>query len=138
MNNKGFAVSTVLYTLLIAFLMFLGAALAQFSSSSSLIGKANDDLINGTSLNATLVKGDNTRLIKVNSRYGTFYWPADFNPGINSSTQMNIGDNAGENDKIMVSVSSAFDPEAHIYELTFTDKSTNDSSSAYSDWSINK
>ena len=35
--------------------MFLGAALAQFSSSSSLIGKANDDLINGTKLNATLL-----------------------------------------------------------------------------------
>ena len=100
MNNKGFAVSTVLYTLLIAFLMFLGAALAQFSSSSSLIGKANDDLINGTKLNATLVKGDNSRLIKVNSRYGTFYWPTDFNAEIASDREII---NPGENGKIKVS-----------------------------------
>lgn len=87
LNNKGFAVTTVLYTLLIAFLMFLGAALAQFSSSSSLIGKANDDLINGTKLDAKLVKvkgGDannwNTLdiIVKINSRYGTMYWPKDF------------------------------------------------------------
>ena len=92
LNNKGFAVTTVLYTLLIAFLMFLGAALAQFSSSSSLIGKANDDLINGTKLDAKLVKvevedADNWNkddwnklniIVKINSRYGTMYWPKDF------------------------------------------------------------
>lgn len=87
LNNKGFAVTTVLYTLLIAFLMFLGAALAQFSSSSSLIGKANDDLINGTKLDAKLVKveGGNASnwntldiIVKINSRYGTMYWPKDF------------------------------------------------------------
>lgn len=87
LNNKGFAVTAVLYTLLIAFLMFLGAALAQFSSSSSLIGKANDDLINGTKLDAKLVKVDggnasnwNTLgiIVKINSRYGTMYWPKDF------------------------------------------------------------
>ena len=45
LNSKGFAISSILYTLLIAFLLFLGVALAQLSSSSSLIGKANDDLI---------------------------------------------------------------------------------------------
>ena len=58
LNNKGFAVSSVLYTLLIAFLLFLGAALAQFSASSSLIGKANDDLVNGTQFEAVQVKPD--------------------------------------------------------------------------------
>ena len=88
-NNKGFAVSTVLYTLLIAFLMFLGVALAQFETSSGIIGKANDDLVNGTKLEVKQVKisennlkngqwyGTNT-LVKINSRYGTLYWPRDF------------------------------------------------------------
>lgn len=131
MNNKGFAVSTVLYTLLIAFLMFLGAALAQFSSSSSLIGKANDDLINGTKLNATLVKGDNNRLIKVNSRYGTFYWPVDFNADydINSNT---IND-YGKTDKI--TVKGELDTNLNLYKLKF--KENNQESEAYADWSIN-
>ena len=50
LNNKGFAVSTILYTLLIAFLLFLGATLAMFSSSNSIISNANNDLINGTKL----------------------------------------------------------------------------------------
>ncbi len=133
MNNKGFAVSTVLYTLLIAFLMFLGAALAQFSSSSSLIGKANDDLINGTKLNATLVKGDNERLIKVGSRYGTFYWPTDFNAEIDSNKNII---NPGENGKIKVS--SKLNSDLNIFELTFTDKTTGDSSSAFADFNINE
>lgn len=91
LNNKGFAVSTVLYTLLIAFLMFLGAALAQFSSSSSLIGKANDDLVNGTKFEVTQVRPvgegvcgvnynwyDKNTIVKIKSRYGTMYWPKDF------------------------------------------------------------
>lgn len=95
LNNKGFAVTAVLYTLLIAFLMFLGAALAMFSSSSRIIGNANDDLINGSALRAYQVKSDcdndgdidsedeicwNTSniIVKINSRYGTMYWPRDF------------------------------------------------------------
>lgn len=98
LDNKGFAVSSVLYTLLIAFLLFLGAALAQFSSSSSLIGKANDDIINGNDFNVTQVRASavdktcgrdfywyqdssgNTSniIVKVKSRYGTKYWPKDF------------------------------------------------------------
>ncbi len=56
LNNKGFAVSSVLYTLLIAFLLFLGAALAQFSASSSLLNKANEDLINGVKFSAVQIK----------------------------------------------------------------------------------
>ena len=98
LNNKGFAVSSVLYTLLIAFLLFLGAALAQFSASSSLIGKANDDLVNGTSFEALQVKpngackdGNNgnswyedsdgkisNTIVRIKSKYGTMYWPKDF------------------------------------------------------------
>ena len=95
LNNKGFAVSSVLYTLLIAFLLFLGAALAQFSSSSSLIGKANDDIVNGTQFEAVQVKPNgacedgktwyqdnngntSNTIVRIKSRYGTIYWPKDF------------------------------------------------------------
>ena len=99
LNNKGFAVSTVLYTLLIAFLMFLGAALAMFSSSSSLIGKSTDDLVNGNKLRVDQVKAPDVEgrvcgrdyrwfqntdgspfntIVRINSRYGTMYWPKDF------------------------------------------------------------
>jgi len=94
LNNKGFAVSSVLYTLLIAFLLFLGAALAQFSASSSLIGKANDDLVNGTSFEALQVKpsgacdsgkwfqdksgNPSNTIVRIKSKYGTMYWPKDF------------------------------------------------------------
>lgn len=48
LNNKGFAISSVLYTLLTAFLLFLGAALAQFSSSAKILSKANNDLTDNT------------------------------------------------------------------------------------------
>lgn len=78
LNNKGFAISSILYTLLIAFLLFLGVALAQLSSSSSLIGKANDDLINGISLSVDEVKVNGKPTIRVKSRYGIRYWTKDF------------------------------------------------------------
>lgn len=47
LGNKGFAVSSVLYTLLVAFLLFLGAALAEFSTSAKLLSKANEDMTDG-------------------------------------------------------------------------------------------
>lgn len=108
LNNKGFAVSSALYTLLIAFLLFLGAALAQFTSSIGLLNKANEDLINGVDFKAQqrnpngacinddiegkydwyLQYRDNNKnknervvsntIIKIKSRYGTKYWPKDF------------------------------------------------------------
>ena len=94
LNNKGFAVSTILYTILIAFLLFLGITLSMFSSSNSIISNANNDLVNGTVFRAVQVKDnnkegvcgqdyawfemDNNILIKINSRYGVIYWPRDF------------------------------------------------------------
>ncbi len=119
LNNKGFAVSSVLYTLLIAFLLFLGAALAQFSASSSLIGKANDDLVNGTSFEAMQVKpsgacdsgnlwyqesGPKTSntIIRIKSKYGTMYWPKDFTNEDNSQTKIignEVGNIVNTNDK---------------------------------------
>ena len=95
LNNKGFAVSAVLYTLLIAFLMFLGVTLAQFSSSITLINNANKDLVDGqVKLSAQKItateetKNDEGEVIKtevrpdikvqIKSKYGTMYWPKDF------------------------------------------------------------
>ncbi len=124
LNNKGFAVSSVLYTLLIAFLLFLGAALAQFSASSSLIGKANDDLVNGTQFEAVQVKPDgacintdtegkddwylqykddnkndrvvSNTIIKIKSRYGTKYWPKDFETSAHIQAELSNGGNINE------------------------------------------
>lgn len=112
LNNKGFAVSAVLYTTLIAFLLFLAVVLSMFSSSSDLVRNANTDLINGNKFEAKQVRltstwylinnggspiekktcqattGTNNGtdyyyyespiIVKINSRYGTYYWPKDF------------------------------------------------------------
>ena len=116
LNNKGFAVSSVLYTLLIAFLLFLGAALAQFSASSSLIGKANDDLVNGTSFEAMQIKpngackdGNNgnswykdsdgnisNTIVRIKTRYGTKYWPKDFETLEHRKAELSDGGNINE------------------------------------------
>lgn len=154
LNNKGFAVSSVLYTLLIAFLLFLGAALAQFSSSTSLIGKANDDIVNGTQFEAMQVKpngactkdddgniiskwyqDDNgntsNTIVRIKTRYGTKYWPKDFGSVIfdENGIDVNEGTSSG---KISVSYdSSTKDLEENYpgYEnygkLTFKDTETN-------------
>lgn len=135
LNNKGFVVSTILYTLLIAFLLFLGVLLSTFSSSTDIISNANSDLVNSEILKAQQVYeiytpssfidyaidssgngksdmynsfGENgpvcgkdykwyqkftknetgqvrektlatsNMIVKINSRYGTLYWPRDF------------------------------------------------------------
>lgn len=113
LNNKGFAVSAVLYTTLIAFILFLAVVLSVFSSSSDLVRNANTDLINGSEFEAkqiklnsswNFIKDDGTTqakdtcqaitskntaedyyyyyespiIVKINSRYGTYYWPKDF------------------------------------------------------------
>ena len=94
MNNKGFAVSSVLYAILISFLLFLGVALAMFSSANNITLSANDDIVNGTGFSVKRVAETieeesvcdsngkwilaSDRLIKINSRYGVIYWPHDF------------------------------------------------------------
>ena len=146
LNNKGFAVSAVLYTLLIAFLLFLGVTLAQFSASTNILNNANKDIINGTEFSVKQVKEERGEItfitydvsgnevinspkdslnnpmkytcveagtsrgnswfdykklvyiyqnfywyespyiVQIKSRYGTMYWPKDFNfDGKNSS-----------------------------------------------------
>ena len=146
LNNKGFAVSSVLYTLLIAFLLFLGAALAQFSSSSSLIGKANDDIVNGTQFEAVQVKpngactkdddgnviskwyqDDNgntsNTIVKIKSRYGTIYWPKDFKYDsgalleIGSDGGVNVGTTTSINGKIKVDAKQSSIGSKEVYLL---------------------
>ena len=90
LNNKGFVVSAILYTILLALLLFLGVTLAIFSSATSTIGKATDDLVNSTKLSISQVKAlknndadkwymsKNDILVKINSKYGILYWPRDF------------------------------------------------------------
>lgn len=84
MNNKGFAVSSVLYTLLIAFLMFLGVLLAMFAASNDLVSNANIDLIDDIKLGAIqsgdgcVLKSGNDIVLKINSQYGIKSWPRDF------------------------------------------------------------
>lgn len=115
LNNKGFAVSSVLYTLLIAFLLFLGAALAQFSASSSLIGKANDDLVNGSSFEAMQIKPNgackdgnewyqdsdgktSNTIVRIKTRYGTKYWPKDFETSEHKPANLSDDGNIEEGD----------------------------------------
>lgn len=145
LNNKGFAVSSVLYTLLIAFLLFLGAALAQFSSSTSLIGKANDDIVNGTQFEAMQVKpngacengnewyqdgkGDTSNtIVRIKTRYGTKYWPKDFGGSISNESDITTINGGTLSGKISVSYNNLtinpgenYPGYANFGKLTFTD-----------------
>lgn len=96
LNNKGFAISAILYALLISFLLFLLVALNMFSASTNILNASNDDIVNGKSLYANQVipagaceqptnnswfeTGKNT-VVKVYSRYGVKYFPRDFSTG---------------------------------------------------------
>ena len=145
LNNKGFAVSSVLYTLLIAFLLFLGAALAQFSASSSLLNKANEDLINGVKFSAVQIKPNwaciNTKsegkydwylqynddnenkndrvvsntIIKIKSRYGMKYWPKDFKYNDDQANLTNLINDATAADGVYTSYDGNISVEV-IYE----------------------
>lgn len=90
LNNKGLAITTALYSLLVAFLLFLGVTLATFQSASNQLGNANTDIVDGKRLNGSQViyngsdkwlydedSNANPVLAKINSRYGTVYWPKD-------------------------------------------------------------
>lgn len=136
LNNKGLVVSSVLYTLLIAFLLLLGTTLAQFSSSAKIISNSTKDLVNNNELKGNMIyetypqevfsdfdgtysysyntygtngpvcgtinhylwyqklkkneygqviskigeaADDSDTLVRIYSRYGTTFWPRDFN-----------------------------------------------------------
>lgn len=170
LNNKGFAVSAVLYTTLIAFLLFLAVVLSMFSSSSDLVRNANTDLINGNKFEAKqvrltstwyLINDDNTTteknacqattgtntgtdyyyyyespiIVKINSRYGTYYWPKDFTTKDSSGTTLEPYKNEiyeKESDNITYKGSSSKSTDEKIsvsvsnnLELTFKDELLN-------------
>ena len=47
LNNKGFAVSAILYSLLLVFVLFAVIVTSTFMNSSNLVNSANDELVNG-------------------------------------------------------------------------------------------
>lgn len=135
LNNKGFAVSAVLYTTLIAFLLFLAVVLSMFSSSSDLVRNANTDLINGNKFEAkqvtlknsdgeyqTCVANSSTDtgggkfhwynspvIVKINSRYGTYYWPKDFGgDGVNDTVTGLITGNMSSDEKLKTDVENTW------------------------------
>lgn len=144
LNNKGFAVSAVLYTTLIAFLLFLAVVLSMFSSSSDLVRNANTDLINGNKFEAKQVTLKNSDgeyrkcvanlatpnisdgefhwynspvIVKINSRYGTYYWPKDFGRDSTDGRVLNAGDTSSDG-KLKTDVEN-------IWTLKFTDRLDN-------------
>ena len=69
LNNKGFAVSAILYTLLIAFLIFLAVTLNELASSTNLISHANDELTNGgSSVKVVKVEGEKKLQVNLNGK----------------------------------------------------------------------
>ena len=141
LNNKGVVVSTVLYTLLIAFLLFLGVTISMLATSADIIASSTKDLVNGEQLEAVQVhekyeaenfadydgtsseafgsgkacgtdykwyevlekdkygrvalnddgtdikgKKNSDALVKINTKYGTMYWPRDFDPNYSNIT----------------------------------------------------
>lgn len=87
LGNKGFAVSSVLYTLLVAFLLFLGAALAEFSTSAKLLSKANEDMTDGLEYDIKAVyyeNGSRTPPVTINNLSEFPYEPSA--PSKNGST----------------------------------------------------
>ena len=68
LDNKGFAVTSVLYTLLIAFLLFLGVSLSMLSTSNSLISNMNRDLTDNLYVNAYL--NIDNKNVKLTSKEG--------------------------------------------------------------------
>ncbi len=98
LNNKGFAISAILYALLISFLLFLLVALNMFSASTNILNASNDDIVNGKSLYANQVIPNNacpypssswfnagSTVVKVYSRYGVKYFPRDFSNSTGST-----------------------------------------------------
>ena len=79
LNKKGFVVSSVLYTLLIVFMMVLLLSLSSFSSTSALISVANESVIENNVIYMNILNTDSDEeIIKISSKFGTKYWPKDF------------------------------------------------------------
>ena len=101
MNNKGFIVSTILYTILVAFLLFLAVTLSIFASATSTVGGGTNDLVNATYFKVWQVENceadkswyepSNNVLAIITTKYGEYYWPKDFGGSIEGGRIKNIG-----------------------------------------------
>jgi len=142
MNNKGFAVSSVLYTLLVAFLMFLGVLLAMINMSNSIILNSNKDLVDDLKLSAMQVKPvdvcsmeesnwnrmwlkpKNDIIIRINTKSGVKYWPKDFR-----GDDKQIADSAkkdGITVKCIDSIDSSNNTCSNMFEILNAHTSIND------------
>lgn len=97
LGNKGFAVSSVLYTLLVAFLLFLGAALAEFSTSAKLLSKANEDMTDGLEYDVKAVYYENgsSTSIPINNLSEFPYTPTEPTKAGSTFTKFLSYDNGG-------------------------------------------
>ena len=119
MNNKGFIVSTILYTILVAFLLFLAVTLSVFASATSTVGGGTNDLVNATYFKVWPVKNceadkswyepSNNVLAIITTKYGEYYWPKDFGGSIEDGYIKNMG--ARPNIKLKCSADEDFDNE---------------------------
>lgn len=137
LNKKGFAVSTILYALLISFLLFLLVTLKQVSASTNLMNAANDDLVNGGSLFARQVinsfknpdgtdytcnnwfnQGGKDTLVKVYSRYGIKFWPRDFKTSIeNGKIRVQLSKNPQNKDSLGSEISDWYETPIKVDDL---------------------
>ena len=78
MNNKGFAISSVLYIMMASFLMYLAVLLSQLSSSADIIGNAANDLIDkgfSAYINESESSDEKIIILKDDKK---IVWPKDF------------------------------------------------------------
>ena len=128
LNNKGFVISGILYLSLVLFLLFLMITLSQFIGSSYIIGKANEDLIDGVELSAKQVRSmdsckknsegnyiswnNGNKLVQIKSRHGTMYWPLDFDSDAEMNTSgilSNYDKNKNKNIEVTYQKNDSFD-----------------------------
>ena len=91
LNNKGFAVSAILYSFLTVFILFLLVVLSAMNNSITILKSTNDDIINGFTFEikqtyGTSINCDNdwytynyNKKIEIRTTHDVLYWPKDFN-----------------------------------------------------------
>ena len=96
LNNKGFAISAILYSLLLIFILFTLVVLSNFNNSITSVNAANEDLVNGTKLMVEQLDdtSDSNKVIRCITNYGIMYYPRDFENGkskLNNNINIKFG-----------------------------------------------
>ncbi|MEG2620695.1 MAG: hypothetical protein RSA10_01185 [Bacilli bacterium] len=128
LNNKGFAVSSILYTFLVCFLLFLGGTLAIISSSSSMITTSNEDLIqslenlsvtSGTKMssNTSMNWYQTSKQVKISSRKGVMYWPEKFSDYNSATAEIAINKRSDTENGIKVECLGRWEKDAGNYDF---------------------